>query len=202
MAKYKVTYFDFAGGRGEEVRLALTVAGVDFKDNRVDRETFLKLKPDLPVPTLPVLEVEGEGAIGESNAILRLIGRRHGMHPADPFDAARHDALMDFVEDLRHRINFTTQMQDPAAKKAARQKLAEDYIPQWSRCVERMLGDGPFMAGADPSVVDMKLFIVDKWLSSGTVDDIPSSIFDAFPKFKAAAEAVRTHPRVVAWYAR
>ena len=57
MAEFRVTYFDIAGSRGEEVRLALKIAGQPFDDYRVDREAFLKLKPDLPFGSLPVLEV-------------------------------------------------------------------------------------------------------------------------------------------------
>jgi len=37
MANVKVTYFDFAGSRGEEVRLALAIAGVAFDDERIER---------------------------------------------------------------------------------------------------------------------------------------------------------------------
>jgi glutathione S-transferase len=33
--KLKLTYFDFHGGRGEPARLALSMAGIPFKDDRV-----------------------------------------------------------------------------------------------------------------------------------------------------------------------
>ncbi len=35
MAKLKLTYFDFHGGRGEPARLALSIAGIAFEDDRV-----------------------------------------------------------------------------------------------------------------------------------------------------------------------
>lgn len=202
MADLKVTYFDFAGGRGEEVRLALTIAGLPFDDNRIDRQAFRQLKPDLPFGSLPILEVDGHGVFAQTNAILRLVGRQQGLHPAEAFDAARHDALMDAVEDLRHRISPTTQIRDAAEKKAARQQLASGYIPQWARGIESLIGPGPFVGGTRPSVADIKLYMVDKWISGGSVDDIPPDIFDPYPKLKAAAEGIRTHPAVVAWYAK
>ena len=46
MSKPKVTYFDFAGSRGEEVRLALVIAGVAFDDNRLKSDEFAKIKSD------------------------------------------------------------------------------------------------------------------------------------------------------------
>ncbi len=201
MAELRVTYFDFAGSRGEEVRLALTIAGLAFDDNRIDHETFGKLKSELPFGSLPILEVEGHGVIGQTNAILRLIGRQHGLHPSEPFEAARHDALMDAAEDLRHRISPSMRMQNAVDKKAARQQLAGDYIPQWARCVERQIGEGPFVGGEGPSVVDIKLYMVRKWISSGGVDDIPQDIFDPYPKLNAIATGIKTHPAIMAWYA-
>ena len=202
MALPKVTYFDFAGSRGEEVRLALTLAGMAFEDNRVDREAFLRMKSDLPFGSLPTFEIEGRGVFGQSNAILRLIGRKHGLHPEEAFEGARHDALMDAAEDLRQRINPTARIQDPAEKKAARLALAADYIPMWAACVERQLGKGPFVAGDKINVADLKLFMVHKWLSSGGVDDIPTDIFASCLKLTALAAAVKSYPAIVAWYAR
>lgn len=201
MAKLKVTYFKFSGGRGEEVRLALVLAGVDFEDNRISHDTFGKLKPDLPYGSLPVLEVENHGAFGQSNTILRLIGSQHGLHPSDPFEAARHDALMDAVEDLRHAIIPTNHIEDAAEKKAARRKLAAGFVPQWGRFIDRQIGAGPFVGGAEPSVADIKLYMVDRWIGGGGVDDIPPEIFDPFPKLKGVGRGIAAHPAVQAWYA-
>jgi len=202
MADVKVTYWDFAGGRGEEVRLALAIAGVEFDDNRISRESFNALKHDLPFAMLPVIDIEGHGTIGQTNAILRLIGRLHGLIPEEPFEAARHDALMDAVEDLRWRITRTMNIQDGAEKKAAREQLSKDFIPQWGIWVERLIGDGPFVNGARPGVADIKIHMVCNWLSDGRIDDIPRNLLDSCPKLKAVASGVQNHPAVVAWYAK
>ncbi len=202
MTNLKVTYFDFAGSRGEEVRLALCIAGQAFDDNRVNSDGFAAIKPDLPFASLPVFEMEGRGIFAQSNAILRLIGRLNGLHPEDPYEAARHDALMEVAEELRQKIAATFSIAEPALKKAARQKLSTDYIPQWGRCVDRWIGDGPFVAGAKPSVADIKIYMVDKWISSGGLDDIPADLLDLNLKLKALARGIATLPAVAAWYAR
>lgn len=201
MSKLKVTYFDFSGSRGEEIRLALAIAGVAFDDHRIDRETFAKMKPDLPFASVPYLEMEGHGVFGQTNAILRLIGRLHGLYPDEPYEAARHDAFMDAAEDLRHRISPTMRMQDAGERKAARQQLAAEYIPQWGRCIERLIGEGPFVGGARPGVADVKLYMVEKWISSGSLDDIPAGIFDACPRLKALCAGVHNLPAVMSWQA-
>lgn len=196
----RVTYYDLAGSRGEEVRLALTLAGVAFEDRRIAREAFPALKPDLPFPHLPMLEMEGVDPHAQTNAILRLIGRLYGLHPEDPYDAARHDALMGAVEDLRHRISPSMRMTDPAERRAARQALAQDFIPHWGRGVEALIGAGPFAGGERPCVADIKLYMIDRWISGGGLDDLPRDVLDPFVKLKTAARAVAALPAVVAWY--
>ncbi len=57
MAKLKLTYFDFSGGRGEASRLALHIAGADWTDNRVKGQAWTELKASTPFGGLPTLEV-------------------------------------------------------------------------------------------------------------------------------------------------
>ena len=83
MTKPKLTYFDFSGSRGEECRLALHLAGVDFEDDRLPMKQWPELKASTPFGGLPVLEVEGKGRLGECNAILTYVGRDHGLQSSD-----------------------------------------------------------------------------------------------------------------------
>lgn len=201
MSSPKVTYFDFPGSRGEEVRLALVIAGVEFEDNRIARDAFATIKPDLPFGSLPVLEVPGHGALAQTNAILRLIGRLHGLYPDDPWDAARHDAVLEACEDMRHRISATSQATPGADRKAARQALAANFIPRWAKGLEQLIGKGPFVGGQRPAVADLKIYMIEKALSGGNFDDIPITVLEPFPAIKAVASGIAKHPAVVAWYA-
>jgi glutathione S-transferase len=107
MSNVTLHYFDMAGSRGEEVRLALHLAGIDFEDHRVDREEWKKLKPTTPYGQMPVLEIKGKGTFSQSNAILGLIGSQHDLLPGDPFEAVHHIAVLSAGEDLRCVINRT-----------------------------------------------------------------------------------------------
>jgi glutathione S-transferase len=201
MTRPKLIYFDAPVSRGEECRLALHLAGVDFEDARIKGADWPALKTDTPYGALPVLELPGKPPLAQSNAILVMIGRRHGLHPADDFEAARHEGMMQHVEDLRGVVGPTIRMAD-AEKKAARMAIAADYLPAWARAAEKNIGAGPFFGGAAISVVDLKLHMAVRWFIGGKVDHIPATIFDGFPKLMRVHDAVRDHPDVKSWYAR
>ncbi|MDB4930627.1 MAG: hypothetical protein JWM10_3111 [Myxococcaceae bacterium] len=202
MTKPRLTYFDMPASRGEECRLAFTIAGVDFDDHRLPREQWPALKPTTPFGALPVLEVEGHPPIGQSNAILAYIGRRYGAHPTDLFEAARHEAVMAHVEDLRATLAAGGRNADEATKKQAREHMATTSIPAWAGFVERQIGDGPFYAGDRPMVVDVKLYMGMRAFRRGVMDNIPTTVFDAFPKLIRLYDAVEAWPAVKAFIAR
>lgn len=202
MTKPKLTYFDAPVSRGEECRLALHIAGVDFEDVRLKRDEWAALKPKTPFGALPIFEIPGQPILAQSNAILGLIGRRHGLHPTDAVEAARHEAMMCHVEDLRATLTPSMRLTDAAERQKAREALAATYLPAWGRHADAQIGEGPFFAGATLNVVDLKLHMVVRWLSSGALDHVPPTIFADYRKLMGVHDAVRDDARVKAWYAR
>lgn len=200
MSKPRLTYFDAPVSRGEECRLALHLAGIDFEDVRIKVADWPALKERTPYGGLPVLELPGVPALAHSNAILVLIGRRHGLHPADDVEAARHEGMMQHVEDLRAKVSPTLRMPE-AEKKAVREGLVADYLPAWARAAERNIGRGPFFGGDRIHVVDLKLYMAVRWFNGGKVDHIPATIFAGYPKLNGVFNAVSEHPGVKSWYA-
>ena len=201
MSKPRLTYFDAPVSRGEECRLALHLAGVDFEDVRIKPADWPALKEQMPYGSVPVLELPGRGTFAHSNAILVLIGRRHGLHPEDDFEAARHQGMMEHVEDLRGRVSPTLRMPD-AEKKAAREALVANYLPAWARAAERNIVAAPFFGGEKIHVVDLKLHMAVRWFIGGKVDHIPATIFAGYPKLMGVHDAVRDHAGVKSWYAK
>lgn len=198
-----LTYFDFDGGRGEECRLALHLAEVPFVDDRFSPTTWSERKADTPFGVVPVLHEEGKGLLGHSNAILQYIGRHRGIHPTDLWEAARHEAIMGTVEELRGHLTPTLREVDPERKRIIREELASGYIKQWGANMAAQVAEstsGPFVAGDKLNVVDLKLFVVMRWFISGGLDHISTTIFDEFAPLRGLYDAVEAHPSVVSWY--
>jgi len=202
MSRPRLIYFDFAGSRGEECRIALHLAGIDFEDVRVKSDDWPAMKASTPFGAMPVLEMPGKPALAHSNAILVFIGRQHRLHPTDAFEAARHESLMCAVEELRHTITPTLRIADAELKRRAREALAANELRAWGAQVERQLGKGPFVGGATLQVADLKLYMVVRWLTTGTLDHVPTTVFDDCPKLLRLYRAVGENEGVKEWLAR
>src|SRR5688572_9530154 len=122
MTKPKLTYFDAPVSRGEECRLALHLAGIEFEDVRIKTADWPQLKATTPFGVLPTYEEPGKPVLAECNAILAYVGRRGGLHPKDDFEAARHEMMMSQLEILRSEIGRTLRMPDDE-KRRTREKL-------------------------------------------------------------------------------
>ena len=68
MKKFKLTYFDFDGGRGEPARLALRIGGIEFEDCRIPVAEWPEVKDNYRYHQLPELEVDG-AVLNQSNVI-------------------------------------------------------------------------------------------------------------------------------------
>lgn len=192
-----LTYFDFDGSRGLECRLALGAAGLPYEDIRLDRAQFQAIKPTVPFGALPLLTIDGK-RLAQSNAILGYIGRGHGLHPADPWIAAEHEAILQSVEDLRQKLpDGKGQTEDE--KKAAREAFAAGWMAQWCATISDRIA-GPFLEGAKLHVADLKVYVILHAYLSGTFDHIPAATLNKYPKLLALHAAVDGHPAVQAYF--
>lgn len=198
MSKPKLTYFDFAGGRGEDVRLAFALAGADFDDHRIGGPEWKELKDSTPYGALPILDLEGRPTLGQSNAILYWVGTEYGLLPKDSWERARHLSLLASVEELRAMLDSSIHSDDDDAKRRARQALCEGPIPRWATQLEAQIR-GPYVAGNDISVTDLKIFTAIHWFRRGVLDHIPKDTFDGYAKLTALYDAVAREPRIAAF---
>jgi len=202
MPNYKLTYFDFDGGRGEPVRIALHAAGVEFEDHRFSFAEFADIAAKSRFNAVPTLEIDG-AQITQSNALSRYVGKMAGLYPKDDLQALYCDEVLGALEDLTHELTNTFGLEGDVLKQA-RERLAERAFPTYLRGLDDLLerGGGEYFADNQLTMADLRSFVQVAHLASGQLDHIPADIVqNVAPNLVAHLERVIADPRVAAYYA-
>ena len=189
--------------RAEVSRLALHLGDIEFENRAFSRDEFRAAKTDgtLPFGQVPILIVDGE-TIAQTGAIARFCGKLSGMYPkGDALAAAKIDQLIDAATDITNRVGPSMRIKDPEAKIAARQKLAQNTLPQWFGFLETIYqqNDGEFFVGETMTVADLAIWRLLGWLKSGLLDGIPSTVVDEFPGLQTHYERIGSEPKIRQW---
>ena len=202
MPDYKLTYFDFDGGRGEPVRIALHAAGVPFEDERVTFPQFQETRDGLRFRALPVMYIDGT-EVTQSNAMSRYVGGMAGLYPEDGLQALYCDEAMEAVEDLSHHIVRTFGLEGDALREA-REALVDGWMSVFVKGLGDLLtrGGGEYFADGRLTVADLKVFVTTRWLCSGGLDHVPTDLVERLaPGLIAHEQRVADHEIVAAYYA-
>ena len=177
--------------------IALKEKGVAFERIDIDLankpDRFLKLSPLGKVPVLVVRSAESEVALFESNVICEYIEETQAgarLHPADPLTRAQHGAWMEFGSAILGDLWGLETTQDAATFAAKRDALAAKFAR-----VEAALGEGPYFAGAQFSLVDAVFAPVFRYFDVfDAYGDL--GIFAATPKVRAWRDQLAQRPSV------
>lgn len=201
MPKFKLTYFDFSGGRAEPARLTMMLGDIPFEDERISFEEHGATIKDRPFEAIPVLEVDGM-VVSQSNTITRYLGKLAGLYPEDNLQAALCDEVMSALEDITHMIVATFPMAEEDKKKA-REALAAGPLTVYLKRVEQYLKDrgGEYFADGRLTVADLKVYVWIASLRSGMLDYIPADIADnTAPLLIEHYERIHKHPKISEYY--
>ncbi len=202
MSSYKLTYFDFDGGRAESIRIAFHIAGVEFEDDRISFEQFNEMRQGTPFNSVPVLEIDGV-AVTQSNSLSRYIGKIAGLYPTDNLQALYCDEVLGALEDLTHYLVHTFGLEGEELR-LAREKFVEGWMTTYLRGVDGLLtrGGGEYFAANQLTVADLRSFVQIRSLRAGRLDHIPTDyVQQVAPSLVEHQERIGSDPRVVAYYA-
>ncbi len=203
MPQLKLTYFDFSGGRAEPARLAFHIGGIPFEDFRFPPSQFPEICKQTPLNQVPTLHVDGL-QVTQSDAITRYAGKLTGLYPEDKLQALLCDEVMSALEDLNVKVGATFGLTGEDLK-IAREALAAGVLPRYLRWLENQLGShgGEFLADNRLTIADLKAFAILRWLASGMLDHIPTSLIaTAAPKLAAYLQRIAAIPAIAQYYAQ
>ena len=206
----KLTYFGITG-RGEATRLALTIGGIDFIDERISFADWPSLKPTTPWGSLPILTLahdnnNGRQVVAQQRAILRLVGKETGLYPLDDhFQAAQIDQVLDAVEDVGSKTNAVGQGLPQSEKEAARlaacqpNGVTHQLLEKRDQFIAQN-GKNGHVVGDTLTIADLFVYTSTSNLVGGIYDGVPSNTVDSFAHIAACRKLVRSHPAVQKWY--
>jgi len=182
----RLRYLEFPG-RAQAIRDTLRIGRIDFVDEHLTVDKFhdCRAAGEFPFGGIPVLVIEtsdGKLCVAQSNAILRFAGRLTGLYPVDdPLQALKVDEALGVGEDINCLLAPSLHEQDTERKMALRKVLAEETLPFWMDCFERLLaanGTTGFIVGNNLTIADLKLYWIIDWLTMGILDGIPKDLPD------------------------
>ncbi|GMH86624.1 hypothetical protein TL16_g10606 [Triparma laevis f. inornata] len=123
----------------------------------------------LPYLTLPSGEV-----YGQSDAILRYVGRLTGLLPTDIIEEFKVNELVGFIQqDLRDRkVGRSMSIKDPAEKAAYRAELNDDVLPKMLDSLVEKMDESGFLCLGHLTIADLCLYTFLNWISMGVVDGV------------------------------
>eukprot|EP01124_Arcella_intermedia_P024516 TRINITY_DN4148_c0_g2_i6.p1 TRINITY_DN4148_c0_g2~~TRINITY_DN4148_c0_g2_i6.p1 ORF type:complete len:212 (-),score=56.19 TRINITY_DN4148_c0_g2_i6:372-1007(-) len=195
---YKLHYFDMPG-RGEPIRLAFRIGGIQFEDARIPFAEWGQKKSTFPFGTVPVLEVDGK-KLCNSNTILQYVGKVAGLAPADLFSFAKVDEFLSVIEDYMGALFGLLKKTAPEDKEKATAEFVKTTSPHYLGMLEKtaVANGGPYAVGSTLTVADLKLYVLINTINFG--QPFPQQgVFDATPTLlsihKLVQEKVDTLPK-------
>lgn len=202
MPRYKLTYFDFDGGRAEPIRIAFHAGGIEFEDHRISFQEFGEMRQTTPFNAVPVLEIDG-AAITQTNAIGRYVGKMVGLYPEDDLQALYCDEVMSAYEDISNHVVQTFGLEGDELR-LAREKLVDGWLTTFLRGIDQLLtrGGGQYFADNRLTMADLKSFVQARSLSKGVLDHVPGDIVQRVaPGLAEHLKRMEAEPIVAAYYA-
>lgn len=195
--KLTLVYFPIHG-RAMAIRLALAVANIPYETESIGFADWGAKKASTWGGVIPVLRV-GDKVLGQSNAILNYVSGLGGLVPSDPLQRAQSDEALALIEDYIGYIAPTMRESDPAKKTAMRKDIAENKLPPALAHLDEFIaanGSAGHAVGSSVSPADFKIFQLIWWLKSGSLDDIPTTISDAYPHVTQLHQTIGAIPAV------
>lgn len=189
---YKLIYFPVRG-RSAHIRYICADNDVPLEIETVT-DTWPAIKSTTPLGQLPVFK-DGDFELGQSNAILRYLARKHNLYGSNDQEKALIDMINDQQEDIRGGYLRLIYREYDTGKEAYIKGLPDTLAPLEKVLTKNNGGNG-FFVGSKISFVDYSVFDILENISVLS----PGSL-DAFPHLKAFYGRIAARPKLAAYRA-
>jgi len=153
--EYTLHYFPLMA-RGEPIRMLLTHANIAFEDKRITMEDWPNHKASMPNGQMPAIDLKDGTRMGQSNAILRMLGCKYGYYPADPLEAFKSDEISDTYLDIMGKV-YPPFFKPEDQREAMYPEIFDNILPKFLTRIDPLCAKGQF-------IVSDKLCCADFWI--------------------------------------
>mmetsp|Transcript_17148 Transcript_17148/g.23563 ORF Transcript_17148/g.23563 Transcript_17148/m.23563 type:complete len:273 (-) Transcript_17148:224-1042(-) len=222
--KVKFEYFPIAGA-GEKVRLALTLVGVPFDDEKIAGDAWRKegsgRKFTAKYGQLPILTLGNGEELYQSYAMLRYIGAmdpQDKLYPSDPEKRLKVDVALGVLGDLQRAflpalcvgfkpayLGYSADMKEEDKKavvKSMRETFIAEELPKYMKYILDLITEngGKYLCGDDVTIADLDGLHSIMYFSKGIADHIPKDTLDKYPEIQKWIENVMEYPPIKEYY--
>lgn len=206
----EVTYYGIPG-RGESVRLLLTIGEIPFKDTIVDMKEWrgAGIKERTRWNVIPTLKLPSGQVAGQSQGLLRYLGRTikvdgKPLTPENPEESLIVDEVLSFVgEDIWRNLLAVVGQKDAEAQATALLAPKDGKVKlQLDELEKQIAGPNSVLASGQLTTADVYIFAAFGWWASGFMSKATNtdSLLSGRPKLQAIIDRVGQLPQVRAYY--
>ncbi|XP_072037247.1 glutathione S-transferase P 2-like [Amphiura filiformis] len=145
-------------GRGQAIRLLLKDQGLSYQEEAIaDFPRFRELVPTLLFQQLPMF-YDGDFMLVQSNAILRYLGRKHGLYGSNPKESAYIDMVNDGIVDRIEAVFRHAWSPNWETGKEEYIKTIPLWMGFFENCLKKVNDGKSFIASETISFADYNMF--------------------------------------------
>jgi glutathione S-transferase len=181
-------------GQSEILRLIFAYVGVSYKDKRLKKEEWEKIKTQMSFDQLPILRVNNQFKIFHLQAIIRYLAREFHLYGASKYDHAIVDIILECIRPFQDKIieQLTNTIDQEQTFKQFITDHAEIYLKQLEKFYEIFNRHGPFYLGLHISLPDLVVYDTINYLLP-----FDTKLLDNYPGLKIARRRLEKHPKIL-----
>ncbi|XP_059154693.1 glutathione S-transferase P 1-like isoform X3 [Physella acuta] len=192
MGKYQLIYFNVRG-RGEAIRLLFSDNGIAYEEINCGENWQKDWKHQMQFGQVPALR-DNDLQLVQTNAILRHLGRKHGLYGSNDEEASLIDMINDGIEDLRVKYLTMIYKNYENGKDAYIADLPAQLQPFEKLLAENGADKSGFCVGSKRSFADYNLFDlldINLVLHPKCLEEFP--VLDSYYKLLLARPGIGDH---------
>ncbi|CAC5415517.1 HPGDS [Mytilus coruscus] len=197
MPVYKLIYFA-CKGRGELVRLLLSIADQEFEDVRITEEAWPEYKSKTPFEQLPLLAIDGK-EMSQSGAMHRYLAREFGLYGKNNSENTQCDVVLETVQDVQTEFsNHFYAFDDIQKKEDIAKNILENFFPKFLKFMDKLIKDNGagYLVGSELTVADLAYFDIQDRLKTNIGD---CKEIENYPDLLKLVEKVQSIPSIKKW---